>query len=187
MAAQKKTINLLPKDTFEKGFLGKFLKWGLTFGRHIIVFTELIVIIVFISRFKLDRDLAELNQEISRKQTIIVASTELETEARFLQKRLAVIKSIYLNSLNATLIIDELTRIIPIDVYFSKLEIGRNSISLTGISLSNAGLATFLGGLKDSELFENLDLNSVSSGGEEDPSLQFEIQASRVLHPKEEK
>ena len=175
MAAQKKTINLLLEDELEKSPLGRFLKWALTTGRYIIVFTELIVIIVFLSRFKLDRDLANLHEEIAQKQTIITASAELENEVRFLQKRLAAINKVQKQSLETSLILKELGEIIPLDVFFSELKIQKNSISLAGISLSNTGIATFLNGLKSSDRFEQLDLKSVSSGGEKDPTLKFQV------------
>jgi hypothetical protein len=63
----KKEINLLPKEEFEKKPLGKFLVWALSIGRYIVIFTELIVILAFLSRFKLDRDLADLNQSVREK------------------------------------------------------------------------------------------------------------------------
>lgn len=174
---QKKTINLFLKDELEKSPFGKFLKWALNIGRHIITFTELIVIIVFISRFKLDKDLADLHKEIVQKQTIIESSAELENEVRFLQKRLTAIDRAQKQSLKPSLVLEELSRIIPFDVVFSDLEINKNSILLTGTSLSNMGIATFLSGLKSSSQFEQLDLKSIASGGEKDPGLKFEISA----------
>ena len=47
MTAQEKQINLLPKDKWEVGVIGKLLKWALNIGRYIVVFTELIVISAF--------------------------------------------------------------------------------------------------------------------------------------------
>jgi hypothetical protein len=67
----KQEINLLPREEFEKKPIGKFLTWALSIGRYIIIFTELIVILAFLSRFKLDRDLSDLNQSIREKQAVI--------------------------------------------------------------------------------------------------------------------
>ena len=145
---QKKTINFLLEDELEKSPLGKFLKWALNIGRHIIIFTELIVITAFAARFKLDKDLANLHEEIIQKQTIIESSAELENEVRFLQKRLTAIDMAQKQSLKTSFILEELSRIIPFDVVFSDLEINKKSILLTGTSLSNVGIATFLSGLK---------------------------------------
>ena len=61
MAAPKKhEIELLPKEEWEKTSFGKFIKWTLNVGRYIVIATELIVILAFVSRFKLDRDLTDL-------------------------------------------------------------------------------------------------------------------------------
>ena len=53
-------INLLPKTEFELSFWGRFIKWALSTGRYIIILTELVVIIAFMSRFKLDRDASDV-------------------------------------------------------------------------------------------------------------------------------
>ena len=78
MAAQNKDIELLPKEEWEKTSLGKFIKWVLTVGRYIVIFTELIVISAFISRFKLDRDLSKIYEDIEKKQSLVVASSDFE-------------------------------------------------------------------------------------------------------------
>lgn len=175
MAAPKKTINLLPGDKLEKSPLGRFLKWALRFGRYIIVFTELLVMLAFFSRFKLDRDLVELQEEIKKKQNIITASQELEQEFRFLQQRLALIKKYQKQTGSPQLVLDSLGQIIPLDVFLSQLEIDQNEVFFNGTSLSYAGLATFINGLQKNSVFERVDFNSVSSGGEKDPSLEFKM------------
>jgi Tfp pilus assembly protein PilN len=177
VAAQKKTINFLPGDKLEKSPLGIFLKWALAIGRHIIIFTELIVIVVFLIRFKLDKDLIDLHEEIVQKQNLVAASAELENEARFLQQRLEVISKIQPEGVKSFLILKELSEIIPLDVVFSELAIQPDSISLEGTSFSNAGLATLISGLKSSDYFEQLDIKTVSSKGERDSALEFEIGA----------
>lgn len=177
MAKVKKTIDLLSKEGLEKTPIGKFLQWGLTFGRYIVIFTELIVIIAFLSRFKLDRDLAKLHEEIQEKQAIIVSLEELENDVRFLQKRLEFIKKTELESLKPAPILEELSQITPIDLTFSELEIKTDSTSIKGNCLSKIGLSTFLNGLKSNERFSQIELGSISSKGKKDPTLKFELSA----------
>ena len=69
--AIKTTIEFIPQEDWEKTSFGKFLKWLLNVGRWIVIVTELIVIIAFVSRFKLDRDLTNLNEKVKQKQAII--------------------------------------------------------------------------------------------------------------------
>lgn len=180
MAAPKKSIDFLQEDDLKKSPFGIFLNWALTIGRYIIIFTELIVIGVFISRFKLDDSLTDLNNEISRKQKIIDASSELENEIIFLQKRLELIKQAQAETLQTDLILNSLTKIIPLDVYFTDLTLQKNSISLAGASVSNSGLATFLNGLRSSSQFTNLNLETIVSRGEKEPFLEFQLTASLI-------
>lgn len=175
MSRLKKTINLLPKDELEKTPIGKFLKWTLTFGRYIVIFTELIVILAFLARFKFDRDLANLHEEIERKQAIIISFENLENNVRFLQKQLEIIKKIETESLDPSLVLEELSKITPIDMAFNELTIQDESISIEGNSLSNVGLNTFLNGLKSNKLFSQINLESISSRGKKDPTIKFRL------------
>lgn len=178
MAAPKKTINLLPGDKLEKSPLGRFLKWALHFGRYIIVFTELLVMLAFFSRFKLDRDLQVLQEEIEKKQHIITASSELEQEVRFLQERLVLIKKFQVQTGIPQTTINYLGKIIPLDVFLSELEIDKRDVNFKGTSLSYAGLATFINGLQINSIFDSVDFNSVASSGEKDAALEFQMSAS---------
>ena len=82
-----KTINLLIHTDFDKTFLGKFLRWSLTYGRYIIICTEIIVLLAFIYRFSLDRKITDLNDEIEQKSAIIAANSNFEEQFRNLQFR----------------------------------------------------------------------------------------------------
>lgn len=182
MPKLKRTINLLPKDELEKTPIGRFFKWSLTVGRYIVIFTELVVILAFISRFKLDQDLAKLHEEVKHKQTIVSSFEELENDVRLLQKRLEIIKKTGQESLRPYLLITELSKLTPIDVSFEELTIREKSILIKGSSLSNVGLSTFLNGLQTSNQFSQINLETVSSKGRKDPTLKFELSAQLESH-----
>lgn len=175
MAARKVDIELLPQEEWEKTSFGKFLKWTLTVGRWIVITTELVVILAFLSRFKLDRNLSNLYEDIKQKQAIIEASGDFEDDFRFLQKRLAIIKGLSKKQLDADLVIKEISLLTPINVSLSNLSIAGNKVSLTAIALSEDGLAAFLTNLKNSPKFEKLVLSSVSTGIQEGIGIQFEL------------
>ena len=82
MVAQNKEINLLPKEKWETGTAGKLLKWALSIGRYIVVFTELVVISAFLYRFSLDRKLMDINEQVNQQKKIIVTYGDLETNFR---------------------------------------------------------------------------------------------------------
>lgn len=165
----------MPREEWEKTSLGQILKWTLTVGRWIVIGTELVVILAFLSRFKLDRDLTNLYEDIKQKQIIIESNREFEESFRFLQKRLAAIKGLEEKELAAGEVMDQITRLTPVDVSFSDFTATGQEISLVATTLSEQGLATFLNNLKQSPQFKNLVISSLSSGTEQGVGIQFEL------------
>jgi Tfp pilus assembly protein PilN len=177
MTAQRREIELIPKENWEKKPIGRFLKWALTIGRYIVIITELIVILAFLSRFKLDRDLTNLYEEIEQKQTIVDSASDLENNFRFLQKRLTTIQNLEKKQLEAAQVMEEVTSLTPLDVSFSDFSSTAEGVNFTATALSEAGLATFLNNLKNSGHFEDLNLTQVSLGAEEELGIQFSLSA----------
>lgn len=178
MEKLRKDINLLAGSEFEESPVGKFFKWALDIGRYIVIFTELIVIISFISRFKLDGDLNKLNKDISEKQAAIISFGDLEKKVKFLQNRLEIVKSKKEAGFEVVKVLDECSGIIPMDVVLSDLSIKESSILLEGVALSHQGLAAFIEGFKTSDLFDEIDFRKVSSKGE---GLEIEFKLTAKL------
>lgn len=177
MAARKTTIEFIPQEDWEKTSFGKLLKWVLTVGRYIVIITELIVILAFLSRFKFDRDLTDLNEKVKQQQAIINASAQFENEFRFLQKRLSTIDGLRKTQLETEQVLSELAALTPIDVYLDDFTVAGKQVSLTATALSEAGLATFLNNLKASSRFAKLTLSKVSSGTEKGVGISFELRS----------
>ena len=87
MPAPKLDINLLAQTNINAKPLGKFLKWSLTYGRYIIIGTQIIVLLAFLSRFKLDQDLSDLHTKIDEKVNILEALAPIENNTRLLQDK----------------------------------------------------------------------------------------------------
>lgn len=177
MAKTKKNINLLPKDELEKNPLGKLLKWSLNIGRYIVILTELIVVIAFLIRFKLDRNKAHLQEKMKNNQTIVLSFKQLESQIRFLQKRLKIVKSLENNNLAPSLVLDKLSAIMPFDMVLDELTIKKDTLTLKGYCLSNAGLSAFINNLEENKEFSQINLSKISSKGKNDPSLKFSLSA----------
>jgi len=177
MAALKSKIEFLPKEDWEKTSFGRFLKWLLTIGRYIVIFTELIVILAFLSRFKLDRDLTDLYEQIENKQAIIQSYADFEADFRFLQKQLASIQGLRKEQLQTKQLVEEIAALTPIDVYFSELRIIGDKASFTANALSEAGLATFINNLKRSSRFSNLEIDSLAIGTGEGIGISFTLES----------
>jgi Tfp pilus assembly protein PilN len=183
MPAIKKSlvINLLPQDTFEGQPLGKFLKWALTYGRYIVVFVELFVILAFLSRFKLDRDLTDLHEEISQKQAIIEATYELDENFRNLQTRLLRIKNLEASEISPNIILDVISQNMPSDVYLLDISVSGDRVNLTSVAASEFGFGVFVNNLSQSKKFTNINLGVVSKGGKKKPGIKFNLSAKFVM------
>jgi hypothetical protein len=133
------TVNLLPKDPFLHSPIGKFLQWSMSIGRYLVVFTELIVILSFLSRFKLDRDLTDLNEEIEvQKQTIL---SYADTEDRFnsVKTKLDLIQRVQENQ---TILpaLNFLEKSLPIDVKLNQINFSAQGWNINGSALSAQSL-----------------------------------------------
>ncbi len=91
----KKEPSLLPDSENNNTFLARVLRWTTTVGRFVIVFTELIVISAFLSRFWLDRKNSDLSEVIRQQKAILESTQDFEKEFTLLQQRLKTIKDFY--------------------------------------------------------------------------------------------
>lgn len=169
-------INLLPKEDLEKKPLGKFLKWILSYGRYIIISVELIVLLVFFSRFILDRKLGDLNDSIEQKRAIIVSAAQLENNIRDLHKKLELIKDLEAGRNVYIKIVDYLKDFTPKDVSYTSIDFNNEDISLNGASATKTSFANLLSALKDNEELEQIDLKEVKRNESED-LIEFQVSA----------
>lgn len=96
MAARKRKhdINLLSERNVEKNFQEQLLSWAMTYGRYIIIVTQITVLTVFFARFKFDREYADLQEKVQQKQAIVASFGDLEAEVRRIQQKLGNIATI---------------------------------------------------------------------------------------------
>lgn len=175
MSAQKSEINLLPKETWEAGVVGKLIKWALNVGRYVVVFTELIVILSFLYRFSLDRKLTDLHEEMKQKQAVVSSYEALETDFRQLQLQVSKVKEINTEAIDATEILSSISKITPIDTVYKTINILDDEVSLEGQTLSDVGLATILTKAQAHETFDEVTLESVSSPSDTSQAIEFRM------------
>jgi len=183
--AQKKTVNFLPEDELEKTKIGRILKWILKIGRYIVVFTELIVVIVFLSRFQLDKKLAGLDEEIIKKQSVVSASSDFEKDFRFLQRQLSFISETEKKFFPASDILKETASLVPKEVAFSSLKADKQILEIEGYSLTEKGLAVLMSELEKSPYFKSVFLKTFHLKGEENPIREFRLQVELVKQEQE--
>ena len=108
------------------------------------VFTDLVVICAFLSRFYFDTKLANLHDEIKESQAIIEATSTFEESFRSLQKRLSLIKTLSAAKIEGEKKISFLAQILPSDVTLANVSFTKDKADLSGTAGSETGMATFI-------------------------------------------
>ena len=119
----KKEISLLPNEENSNSLLARFLVWVTSVGRVVIIFTELIVITAFLSRFWLDRKNSDLSEILRQQKTIITSAQDFESDYTSLQDRLLYIKKFYQSQPNYIKSLSSLVQSLPSDIYFQNINI----------------------------------------------------------------
>lgn len=156
------SINLLPQDPFYESPVGRVMAWASTVGRYLVIFTEIVVIFSFASRFKLDRDLTDLNAAILQKSFIVDSYGPLENDVRLVQKKIE-----YLNqqktAYNALDILDLISNNIPQNIAYSLIQVYAQEVQLTGTALTPEALATLVRLLQRQPLTKALYVDQIKS------------------------
>lgn len=162
MPAKSIQINLLGSQDLDHTPWGRLITWATTYGRYIMITTEIIVLLAFISRFSLDRKNTDLTEEISQKQAIIEANVEFEREIKSLQANLTSIKTLIKDQSKPVDIVDMIETLIPIDVYLTSIDITTKNIKIDAVAGTTGGFAQFLSNLQSTKRIQNVMLGDIS-------------------------
>jgi Tfp pilus assembly protein PilN len=135
--AVKKEVSLLPNSENPNSFSSRLIKWSTTTGRVVIIFTELIVVCAFISRFWLDRKNSDLSEILRQKTSILQNTQAFESEFKQLQQKLSSIKSFYANQPKYDQQLDSLIKSTPEEIYYKDINITQDEKTSETIINSN--------------------------------------------------
>lgn len=168
-------VNLLPKDPFLNTSAGRVLQWSLNTGRYIVIFTEIVVILSFASRFVLDRKVTDLNESIYQKQLIISSQDQFENEFRLVQAKIQNLQQLEQQN-NLIDIFPIFQKIIPNGLQLEKMNIRQNVISGEALASSNDALTLFISNLQLSPHFQEVSVSKIETSDEK--QVGFLIQFS---------
>ena len=182
MAARKKSaqINLLHQEQFAASTSGRILAWALSTFRIIVIITELVVILAFLSRFFLDAENADLSEEIEQKQGIIVSSAEFEKTFRQTQKKLEIFSQLTAQDRQASGVLSKIALSIPPDVFLESISLNDNSLSLIGLSPNERSIQEFVANLETNLGFKNVNLERIETSFQDPSLMEFSIGVSRA-------
>lgn len=171
-------LNLLPREDLGNTVSGQILSFALSYGRYIIILTQIAVLSVFFMRFKLDRDHNDYKERVSQRQSIVQSMSEIEKEVRRIQTKLVFIKKITVNQNLYEEILTFFSTSMPSEVRFSSLSLesgGTNMISIKGAAPTLAIFNSFLQIIQSDNKFRDLTIESLTR--KSDNSVEFEIKA----------
>ncbi len=181
-AAHTITINLLGQEDLKHTPHGRIISWALTYGRYIMIGTEIVVLLAFISRFSLDRKLTDLKEEIAQKQTILEANVSLEQDIRLLQDTLVKIKQ---TTTNQSVPLDTLTllqSLLPADIYVETLDLASDRLSVAAVAGTTYGFSQFLTNLQAAKQFSRIDIGEIKKSAL--TGIEFKFTAYLSNKPK---
>lgn len=163
----KKEISFLPEEEDINSLPSRVLRWLTTVGRFVIVFTELIVICAFLSRFWLDRTNSDLSEVIRQQKAILDSTADFEKEYSQLQKRLSYIKSFYSSQPEYQSKVETLVESTPEDIFFNNLNISRDpdkgviSSTINLIAYQESSIVDFITNLLVNPRIASVNISSI--------------------------
>lgn len=170
------SINLLPEDPFFDTILGRTMRWAVTVGRYLVIFTEVVVILSFLARFTLDRQLTDLNSSINQKENIVRSFGNLETEVTTAQEKINQYQQLE-QSKDLTTVFPALSSITPEGITLQSLSISPTQVSIIGTASSQNALNLLINNIQLSPEFYNVRVERIESQDEQQDDLLFQIQA----------
>lgn len=164
------TINLKPQDEFDKSVVGKILKWSLTTGKSIVILTEFVVILAFLSRFKLDQDLNDVNEQIVQKQFLLESFQSVEDQMIKIQDKLSLVEQINNTTIKIRSSIEELTLLTPSGVRIESIEFSQGGWIIKAQADSESDYAEFVNRLSSSDKFEFVETSGI----------KFDLRTSKI-------
>jgi Tfp pilus assembly protein PilN len=185
MPAKPVSINLLGQQDLEHTPWGRIVAWATTYGRYIMITTEIIVLLAFISRFSLDRKLTDLSEEVRQKQAIIEANADFEREIKSLQANIATIKKLTSTQSGPVEIVEALEVAITPDVYITTMELSSTKLSIGAVAGTSNGFSQFLSNLNAVKQIKNVLLGDVRRSPT--TGIEFQLTADVANAPAPEK
>jgi hypothetical protein len=182
MPAEQSNVNLLEHDDFEESPIGRIVTWATSYGRYIMISTEIVVLLAFISRFSLDRKRADLNDAIDSKKAIIEANMDFEKEIRNVQTELARIKTLTSEQSKPLETLSLMKTLLPADVNFQSYDFANNKLTVRATSGTNQGFMLFINNLQSIKQFYRIDVGEIKK----DPTTGILFQFAISLAPEKQ-
>lgn len=172
-ANKEDQINLLPKKGFATTTVGRILSWLLSTFRIIVIVTEMIVMLAFLSRFWLDAKNSDLNDQIEQKKAVLAASGDFEKQFKDTQRRLNTFSALTANTTPVASSLKTVTSYLPSDIFLTSYSLSAKNIQVSAIASSEKSIQQFIANLQSNEIFQNISLTEVKEDSKNSTFMIF--------------
>ncbi|OGG14942.1 hypothetical protein A2875_03195 [Candidatus Gottesmanbacteria bacterium RIFCSPHIGHO2_01_FULL_46_14] len=177
-------INLIGEGDFSRTPIGRIVTWATTYGRYIMILTEIIVLLAFISRFSLDRKLTDLKEEITQKQAIIETNNSLEQQIRLVQQKLTTIRTLITNQAEPITTLRDIQNALPPDAYLESLDISEKEAKMSVIVGTTQGVSSLLTNLKANPHVSSVTIGDITTGKMGGSQFDLTVEIGSTPQPK---
>lgn len=171
---QTEDINLLPEREFAGTVTGRVLSWIISTFRVIVIATEILVMVAFLSRFWLDAQNTDLNEELDGKKAILSAQQDFEQQFKDTQKRLRIFVNLT-NRKSPSSFISAISQQIPPDVTLTNIDKLPSEITIEGATASERSAQQFVVNLQSTNLFDDISLTEIKTNQLNQGQILFTI------------
>lgn len=167
-------INLLPQDPFFETTFGRILNWASTIGRYLVIVTEFLIVATIASKFKLDRDLTDLNAAINLRSTLIASYGDLEQTVRSVQDRIDFLRK-QDQQTKVAVALDIVKKNLPREAVIKTINIESDSIKFSGRAYTLSALTGVATALQRETRVQRLTLENIRQNKEGLSGYDFDI------------
>lgn len=170
------TINLLPEKEFAGSVSGRILSWIISTFRVIVIVTEILVMIAFLSRFWLDAQNTDLTEELEEKKSIISAQSTFESEFRDIQERTKLFTELTSKE-GSSEYFTVISQSLPPDVTLAELSKAENELEIIGNTSNERSVQQLLVNLAATKRFGTINLQEIQTNPANNSIVTFTIKA----------
>ena len=161
--SKQKPLNLLPQNKFDASLWGRILKWTLSTFRAVVIFVELIVIVGFLTRFWLDIEHSDLNDEIEQKQAIINSYAKLERDFKQTQSRLTLWENNSSPNNHFSKLLDKVVSKLPPEIQLTSLSNQNGIVTISIATITEQPVAQFIVNLREEPEFATIAITQAKT------------------------
>jgi len=157
----KYQINLISSSSNRVKPVDRVIYFSLNYLRYILVFTQIVVIAVFMYKFRVDQKIIDLNESATEKQEIITVSQPLIKEARAADFTIRQSQTLIDQQDNFSKMDQYLFSNFPKDLFLTKFSYDGGTVSLDGYTQNIQILKGYYQNLKKEAKFKNIVLKEI--------------------------